>query len=1019
MLLAGLSAAAQTRTVKGVVSEKTDNGSEPVIGAGVLIKGTTKGGTATNAKGEYTISVPAGQNVLVFSSIGYKDVEVEIGNRSVIDVTMETDSEMLDDVVVVGYGVQRRSDVSGSVASIKAEELALTPATNIAEMMRGKASGVQVTLGSGAPGSTSSILIRGVRSLKASTDSANEPLYVIDGIPATAAEFNAISPDDVDNLEILKDAASQAIYGSQAANGVIIINTKRGSKEKAVVTFTSSISSQHLWRNFEFYSPEEYYELRKQAVANDYKYNDPAIIDLMTANEILGDEMMEAAYAAGKSTDWESVMFSPALIQKYDVSVRGGANKFKVSASAGYLNHKGMVNIGSRFTRGNARINMDYEANRWLTIGTSSTYIKQLNVGAPSSFNSYITMTPLASAYDEDGNPLQYINSEKQKNPLYDAQFYRSETATDIARFNGYIDIHPIKGLSYKFNFGYYDRFQESSSYKTKEFTGGGAAGSISDSKLNKYTIENIVNYQVPFSNKDLSLNVTGVQGYYHQVSSGISIDANNVPIDSYWWHMIADGVNSDFGHSFSEYYTLSYLLRGQFSYKNRYMVNAAIRRDGSSRFGSGNKWGSFPSISAAWRINQEPWMKNIKEISNLKLRLSYGLVGNQAPISNYETLGTTTDYEYEFGSMYYHGYLPGNSLPNINLKWETTASANAAVDFGLWKNRFNGTIEFYNTNTYNLLFSRQINSALGYTNMTDNVAKTRTYGWDINLDGAIIRNKNVEWNAGVILSVYKNKIVRLSGEVDENGKPIDDITNKWFIGSPINVAYDYKTDGIYQYDDFDREASDPSADKWVLLPTFDSDNDGTPDKAIERTDVIAPGKIKVVDKNGDGVINADDRFIINEDPDFVASFNMGLRLWNFDFYMDWYGVHGVHKTNKYLYDSNAGGSLQGKNNGIKVNYWTPSNPSNEFPRPSFNSNTSYQSSLTMCDASYLRLRTLSAGYTFDKKFLSKIKVKTAKLTLTATNLLTFTKYLSYSPETAPGTYPEPRQYNATLTLSF
>lgn len=1000
-----LNAGGQNRTVKGVVSEITDNGKSPVIGAGVLIKGTLQGGTATNANGEYTISVPQGANTLVFSSIGYKDQEVQINGRDVINVTLEPDSELLDDVVVVGYGVQRRSDVSGSVTSIKAEELDRTPATNIAEMMRGKAAGIQVSLSSGAPGSTSTIRVRGTRSLKGNST----PLFVIDGVVATETEFNAVAPGDVENLEILKDAASQAIYGARAADGVIIVTTKRGSEDKATVTFTSSISSQHLWRNFDFYDGEEFYELRREAKAHSAGVWDPEIINAYTPHEVLTCDIMEKNYEEKNFTDWESLMFQPALIQKYDVSVRGGSKKLKVAASAGYLNHKGMVKIGSRYTRANMRVNVDFDVKKWLTIGTSSSYIKTSNLSAPNSFNSYITLSPLGQAYNEDGTPSEFINSDHNKNPLYNAKYYKSQTDMDVSRLNGYIDIHPVKGLSYKMNFGYYNRYQDKGSYRQKEYSGGGSAGSVEGNKLLRYSIENILSYQIPFKNKDLSLNLTAVQSYEHQTTKGMGFAASNVPVDSYWWYMIADGDVTSKTYTFSEYYVLSYLARAQFSYKGRYMANIAIRRDGSSRFGSNSKWGNFPSLSAAWRISQEPWMKDVKAVSNLKIRASYGLVGNMSPIGNYETLGNVNDYEYEFGDTHYIGYLPGNSLPNNYLRWESTASANFGIDFGFFKNRLNGTVEYYNTYTNNLLFSRSINNVLGYTSMTDNVARTRTDGFDINLDGAIIRSKDIELNAGFIFSFFRNKIVRLNGELDENGKPMNDITNKWFIGSPINVYYSYKTEGIYQFDDFDMTLSDPSTNTWVLKE----------ENKIERTDKIEPGKIKIKDKDNNGKITADDRYIIKKDPDFVASFNMGFRYKNFDIMMDWYGVYGALKTNAYLWDYSSGGSLQGKLNGIKVNYWTPSNPSNEFPRPIFDEATTYHEMLARTDASYLRLRTLAVGYTFPKSLLSKIKVNSAKITLTATNLLTFTKFLSYSPETSPGSYPEPRQFNATLTFTF
>lgn len=1020
MTLLPLLADAQSLKVTGRVTENLDSGPAPVIGAVVQVKGNAAGGSVTDADGNYSIAVSSPNQTLVFNCIGYDELEVPVNGRARIDVTLSASSELLDELVVVGYGVQKRSDVAGSVASIKADDLITYPATGIAEMMRGKASGVQVSISSGAPGSTSSILIRGVRSLESG---ANDPMYVIDGVVATATEFNSVNPDDVESLEILKDAASQAIYGARAANGVIIITTKRGKEGKAVVSFDATLTQQRLWRNFDFYSGEEYYQLRREAVAHDMglglvpdEY--AAELETLTPDNVLTDLVMEDAYAKGRYTDWEDLMFDPALMQKYAVSIRGGTKKLKVSASAGWLDQNGMVVIDSRYRRANLRLNTDFAANDWLTIGFSSSYIKSNNYGAPSSFNEYIIMTPLGVPYAEDGvTPNQYINSTGQRNPLYNAIYERHSTDTDISRLNGYIDIHPVKGLSYKFNGGYYNRYQESGSYKKREYTGGGAAGSISGSKLFHYTIENILSYQVPFSNKDFSLNLTAVQSYEHQISSSIGFGADTVPIDSFWWNMVADGVNNSMTRSVSELYLLSYLARAQFGYKDRYLLNVAMRRDGSSRFGRNHKWGNFPSVSAAWRISQEPWMKGAQWVSNLKLRASYGLVGNQNGIGNYETLGTVSDREYEFGSNYVMGYLPSSSLANPNLMWESTASANFGLDFGFFKNRLNGTVEYYHTTTTNLLFPRNINRVLGYTSMTDNVAKTRTRGVDLNIDGALVRNRNFEWNAGIVFSWFDNKIVRLSGEIGEDGKPVDDIANKWFIGQPINVLYTYKTDGIYGFDDF--EGYDASG-KWILKKTVDTDNDGVPDAILQRTDIVEPGKVKVVDTNPDGKIDADDRIIYKQDPDFIASFNTSLRYRGLEFFMDWYALVGGYKTNKYLYDSNAGGSLQGKNNGVKVNYWTPLNPTGVFPRPSLNSNTTYQNDLSITKASYLRLRTVSLGYSLPKaRFLSKVGISSAKVTLSATNLLTFMEYLSYSPETSTGTYPEAKQYVASFNLTF
>lgn len=1005
----------QSRTVTGTVSELVNGKKSPVSGVGVFFKGNPSVGAATDNDGGYSLSFPdSDKNVILFSCLGYDDMEVELAaGQTVLDVTLNFADEQLDELVVVGYGYQKRSDVAGSVASIKTEELVAYPSTSVAEMMRGRASGVQVTTTSGAPGSNSKVQIRGVRSL---LDGSNAPMYVIDGVVATEIEFNAVSPSDVESMEILKDAASQAIYGARAANGVIIITTKKGAREKAVVSFNATLSSQHLWRNFDLYNSDEYFELRRQAVAHDNGIDDPAAIAAMTAHEVLVDNVMEEMYSAGKHTDWESLMFSPALMQKYEVNVRGRGDKYKVAATAGYLDQDGMVNIGSRFTRGNVRLNFEYDITKWLTMGFNSSYIKQTNLSEPDSFNSYLIVSPLGKPYDEEGNPREYINSFGDKNPLHNAKYYKSQTDGDMARLNGYLEARPVKGLSYKFQVGYYNEFQEKSGYKKKEYTGGGAAGSITDTKMFHYLVENQVNYQVPFSNEDFSLNLTAVQSYEHQTTGTVGFGANNVPVDSFWWDMIQDGVNSSMNHTFSEYYIMSYLARAQFGYKGRYLLNLAMRRDGCSRFGKNHKWGNFPSVSAAWRISQEPWMKDVDWVSNLKLRVSYGLVGNMNGIGNYETLGTVSGYEYEFGSTYYPGYLPGTSLPNVNLKWESTASANFAIDFGLFNNRINGTVEYYNTNTNNLLFKRQINSVLGYLDMRDNVASTNTNGIDLNINGDIIRQKNIGWNVGLTYSLFKNKITSLSGELDENGKPIDDLTNLWFIGQPINILYQYKTDGILQYEDF---TGQDESGKWILKNTVDTDNDGIADAPLQRDDNVEPGKVKVVDVDGDGRITADDRCFFKKDPDFVGSVNTSLRLWNFDLFMDWYGVFGPMKNNQYLYDSNHGGSLQGKNNGIKVDYWTPDHPSNTAPRPSHNFSTTYHKDLSLCDASYIRLRTLSLGYQLPQKVINNIGLSAAKITLTATNLLTFTKYKSYSPEAAPGTYPEARQYAASLSITF
>lgn len=1006
-LMAGMtSVSAQSHKVTGTVT--ADDGSA-IIGANVLVVGQTMG-TTTDVKGNYSITV-SDKASLEFSYLGYETQVVAVGKRSKIDVTLASDSQVLEDLVVVGYGVQRRSDVAGSVASIKAEDMNIYPSSNISEMLRGLSAGVQVTSGGGAPGSSSSIQIRGSRSLTAS----NSPLYVIDGVPSNSTEFNMINNNDVASIEILKDAAAQAIYGARAANGVVMVTTKRGQSGKTEVNFESTISVQNLWRNFKYYDPESWVELRRQAVASDMGIDDPEAIAALGADYVFQDPIMQKNWEEAIWTDWESLMIKPAVMQKYSLGIRGGNKKLRFASNFGYTNQDGMID-GSGYERGNLRVNADYEAYKWLSIGVNTSANKTLRDAAYGSFNQFMTRPPYGIAYDAEGNITQYINSTNDQNPLYNMQHVKDQTAQDMFRINAFMEVRPFKGFSYKLNATQYARFAEVGSYKTSQYTGGGAGGSISNSRDYNFVIENIVNYKVPIANKDHSLNLTAVQSWDRDYMTKLEAEASDVPVDSFWWNMIGDGVPTKINRSVSESILVSYLARAQYSYKDRYIVNAAVRYDGSSRFGAQNKWAMFPSIAGAWRISEEDFLKNSEAISNLKLRLSWGSVGNQNGIGNYETLGNTASYDMQFGDNYIIGYLPGNTIPNTRLRWETTTSTNYGLDFGLFKGRVSGTVEYYNTRTTDLLVSRQIESVLGYTSMLDNLGETKTNGFELTLNTDIVRSKDFNWSIGINYSTFHNEIVRIDNRKDENGNYIDDVDNKWFIGHPINVYYDYLAEGIWQYDDFDGK---DAAGKWIIKPTIDSDGDGVADKAMETDVVVSPGSVKIIDHNGDGKITADDRQIIKRDPDFIASLNTSLKWKGFDFYMDWYMVSGTIRRNEYLYGSNQGGSLQGKLNGIMVNYWTPSNPSNEFPRPAFNSNMTHQQSLCYQDASYIRLRTLSIGYTLPKAMLKRLNVKNLRFAVTATNLFTMTDYLSYNPEAGAGSYPEPRQWAFSANLNF
>lgn len=997
---------AQANRVSGVVTDA--NG--PLPGVTVIVEGTTTG-TTTDVNGRYTVTAPPQAN-LVFNYIGYKELRVLVGKQTTIDVTMQEDAVAVEELVVVGYGYQRKSDVATSVTTVKAEELKTYPAGNVADMLRGRASGVQVTTSSGRPGSVPEITIRGNRSISAD----NAPLYVIDGSPSSATEFATLSAEDIESIEILKDAASQAIYGARASDGVILITTKRGREGKAEVSYNGYVGVQKLWRNFDFYSAEEYLKLRREAIAHDAGLLDAREVPVSDA---FGDEMMMQAWMEGRSVDWEDTMFRNAIYHNHDVSLRGGNDRAKVAASAGFFDQQGMAVVGSGYKRGNFRINADLKATKWLSIGVNASYAITEQDIEDGNFNEFITRTPLATLYNEDGSYTQYINSSGQVNPLYRAQHSQHTKSGDSYRLNVFFDVKPFKGFNYRLNLSMYQRFGEEKQAKDSYYPGGGATAEITDSRTKNWLIENILTYQLPFKNQNHKLNLTAVQSIDHNHSRSLGYATMNLPVDM-GPDFIANGEYSGAPtRGWNENNLVSFMGRAQYSLMDRYLLNLAVRVDGSSRFGINNKWGTFPSAAFAWRINQEPFLKDVNWIDNLKFRLSYGVVGNQNGIGNYETLGLSDKRAYEFGDNYIMGYLPSTELSNPNLKWERSATLNTGIDFGFWNNRLEGTIEYYNTSTTDLLVSRGIDAALGYSKMLDNLGETKSWGIDVGLTGEIIRKKDFSWSVSTNLSLFRNEIVKIDDQVDEFGRPASQPGNSWFIGHPINVYYDYKIAGIFQYEDFDI-AKDPYGNvTYTLLPTYDSDGDGVADKAIEYTNAVEPGMVKVIDMNGDGKINADDRVPIHKDPDFTLSLSTTLRWKGFDFFMDWYAVSGGHLKNTYLYDSNAGGSLQGKNNGVKVDYWTPYNPTNDFPRPVHNSNASYQSSIGIQDKSYIRLRTVQLGYNFPKQVISKIGLSKLRIYATATNLLTFTELLSYSPELSPGAYPEPQTFVFGANLTF
>lgn len=987
------------RTITGRVVSSYDG--EGLPGVSVVIPGSSQG-TVTDIDGNFSLNVPAGTSSLQFSFIGMKTQTVKISSLNNIQVTLEDDTIGLEEVVAIGYGVTRKSDLTGSVVSVDSEEINRFPATNVNEMLRGQAAGVQVTSPGGAPGETSNILIRGNRSLS----SGQSPLYIVDGM--NVPHINDLNSSDIESIEILKDASSQAIYGSRASNGVILVTTKRGKAGKVTVDLNSYIGTQQFQRNFDMYSPDEWLELRFWA-----KYNEgTAGIGTpgnMIPEVVLDDPIMNETYQKKNYVNWADLVFSNALQHKHDLSVRGGSEKIKYSAGFGYLDQNGVIGK-SGYQRGSFRLNTDMEITDWLDAGANLSYAKSKRLITDGNFNDISTMTPFSQPFNEDGS-LRKESNTGENNPLWEMENADQQQDDEFVTAAIFANVSLTKDLSYRFSANLRSNNRNSYRYRNKLYPGSTGEGYINHWNRYSWLLDHVLNYSVPFSSDDHRMTVSLIQSADEDLTKSTRADFINSTTDLFKWDVIGDSEIEDVNRSITRERATSYAARVQYSLLDRYLFTGSVRRDGASVFGRENKWATFPSAALAWRINEESFMESTKDwLDMLKLRVSYGVVGNWA-IPAYRTLGLSNSYEYLFDGKLAIGYLPSSQLQNLGLKWETTGSFNTGLDFIFLNGRISSTIEFYNTKTDNLLIQRSIPSLTGYSSMWDNLGKTKSSGFEFVLNTKIIDKKDFSLNIGANFSTQKNEIVEIDGRVDQNGKPINDIENNWFIGEPINVRYQYVFGGIWQEDEIEElhKLSEEEQQKHFLP------GDATP----------TAGYIKLADYNNDGKITEDDRKIFNLDPDWYASFNLDLYYKGIDLTAEFYTVQGVQRYNPYLGNFNQGGTLNGRLNGMKVNYWTPttenmpSNRSNEAPKPLYTGSVPWFPVLGMQDASYFRLRSLTMGYTFPQKLTRNIGIERFRMYATGTNLFTITDFKSYSPESNADAYPEPQLFTFGINLTF
>lgn len=967
--------------ISGVVR---DEQGEPLIGVSVLIEGTTQG-TITDFDGNFTLNAQEGQTLEV-SYMGYRTEHVRVSGSS-LAVVLREDTKTLDEVVVVGYGTQKRSDLTGSVASVKADDVNAVPTSSVAEMLRGQAAGVVVTQNSARPGGQSDIVIRGKKSLTG----GNAPLYIVDGTPVdNIDDFNS---QDIESVEVLKDAAAQAIYGARASNGVILVTTKKGAEGKTSVDINAYAGAQMVKRNFDLYSGAEWAQLKREA--NRSFVYDPAT---KTATGTYQDDAslfgnMYQNLVDQQYTDWENLMVHPALQQKYDISVRTGNDRSKMSAALGYFDQEGMISPAN-YQRYNARFDFSQKLGKRVTLGFKANYIHSNQKSEDSDFAKVLTESPLLSAYDADGNMLSLLADSKWS-PLWNNAHYTSDKKTDRFMLGANLNWDIWGGFTYRLNASVNYRNQEQGTYQDSKHEKGSSVGgqaAITNTRYVDYLLENIFGYDHTWQDRH-HLNVTLVQSIESIRTTKTQTSGSGFATDDLGYNNIsAASITNPTVRTITPRHLVSFMGRVNYSLMDKYLFSVSARVDGSSVFGKNSKWGVFPAGSFAWRINQEDWLVDVNWLTNLKLRLSAGSVGNQA-IDPYQTQGLVDGYYMKFGDQNAMvGYLPSTQLQNPDLKWETTTSYNVGLDFGFLRDRIMGSVEYYYAKTTDLLVEKSINQTTGYNTQLVNMGSVMNQGVEITANFVPVKIKNFTWTIDLIWAHNQNKILSLNGATGADGQLLNDEANNWFIGHNINAYYDYVFDGIWQLDDD--------------IPDYGG------------TYQPQPGDIRVRDVNGDGQITPDDRVVIDRDPKWTASFGTSFKFYGVDITFDFYGVYGAVRQNNYLYAANQGGDLKGVRNGIKVNYWTIENPSNTAPRPR-DGNISYFSSLSYQDASYFRLRNFSVGYSFPKKLIAKAKMTNLRIYCTASNLFTCTRYQSYSPEASAGSYPEPRTVIGGLNLSF
>lgn len=980
---------AQTKTVKGTV---LDERGESIIGASVSVKGTTTG-TITDLDGKFTINTK-NNDVLTISYVGYIEQSVSVAGQTDLKIILKEDSQVLDEFVVVGYGIQKKSDVTGAMINLSSEQLKKMPVTNPLQAMQGKAAGVDITSNE-RPGELGAIRIRGERSLNAS----NGPLYVVDGIPMQGVGIENLNPSDIESIEVLKDASATAIYGSRGANGVVLVTTKRGKSGSFSLNYSGTLSVEKMYDRMDMMNAGEWIDYSRLAKYRQGTYTSATPNYELDKKVYGGDQASWANFEKGwvdgvwdgsrvPTTDWTKYGLRTALTQEHTISASGGTEKLQAYMSFGYLNQNG-TQPGQGYERYTAKVSVDINPTKWLKLGSSINTMwgsqeygykfRKSATGAASLYGALQGMLPWAVPYDENGDYIRTPGGDVNIiNPIRESDLSRNQRKTLRVTGSFYAEISFTKDLKYRMNFGpdFYKYRNGIFEDKASINGDGNNLGEYNTDEKRSWTLDNLLYYNKTF-NKKHALGVTLLQSSSKSHNEGSKMKATGLATSSELWYNLGSAGNlTSFSTELTETQLMSYMARVNYSLSDKYLLTASGRWDGASQLADGHKWSFFPSAALGWRIEQEKFMQDIKWVSQLKLRFGVGTTGNSA-IDAYATKGALSSLYYTWGPNLEQGLVSSDPsakdpipMVNSNLGWEKTTQYNLGLDFSIFNNRLSGTIDVYKSTTKDLLMLMALPLVTGYPTTWANIGETENHGVDLTLNSMNIDTKDFTWNTSLTFSADRNKITKLA-----NGKQ-QDLNNKWFVGEPLGVYYDYVYDGIWKTSEAEEAAKYGAK----------------------------PGEIRVKDLDNSGDINANyDRKIVgSKRPDWSAGLmnTFTYKNWEFSFFL--YSRWG------FTVETGAE-TLSGRFAMRKLDYWvegTNEDAKYYAPGTKGESGDTYKSTMNYQDGSFIKLRNVSLGYNVNPDLLKKLEVKNLKVYVQCMNPgLVYSKCDWIDPDLGGSTY--------------